>query len=240
MQIEHSAWHVAVLIPARNEELLIRRCLDSVLAARCLLPPSITSDVVVACDSSTDLTFELAARMLHGAGTVIRTRAAVVGHARALAARVALRRYVGPLQRCWLANTDADCCVPETWLLDQLGIADHGIDAIAGTISVDSFEEHPIGTAKRFRDSYIIHADDTHPHVHGAKMGVRADTYLRAGGWRGLATAEDHDLWNRLTGKAFRQHSTARVPVITSGRRRGRAPRGFADTLVGCGEAASC
>jgi hypothetical protein len=124
--------------------------------------------------------------------------------------------------------------------LDQIGIADQGIDAIAGTISVDSFEEHPVGTAKRFRDSYIIHADGTHPHVHGANMGVRADTYLRAGGWRGLATVEDHDLWNRLMGKAVRQHSTTRVRVITSGRRRGRAPRGFANALVGCDEAASC
>ncbi|RSL19078.1 glycosyl transferase family 2 [Edaphobacter aggregans] len=240
MQIKHPAWHVAVLIPARNEELLIQRCLDSVLVARSLLPPLITSDLVVACDSSTDRTFELAAHILHSAGIVVRTRAAVVGHARALAARVALRRYAGPLQRCWLANTDADCCVPETWLLDQIGIADQGIDAIAGTISVDSFEEHPVGTAKRFQDSYIIHADGTHPHVHGANMGVRADTYLRAGGWRGLATAEDHDLWNRLMGKAVRQHSSSRVRVITSGRRRGRAPRGFANALVGCDEAASC
>lgn len=181
MQINQSSWHIAVLIPARNEELLIQRCLDSVLTACSLLPPLITSDVVVVCDSSPDLTFELAERILHGSGIVIPTQAAVVGHARALAARVALQRYAGPPQRCWLANTDADCCVPITWLLDQLRIADQGIDAIAGTISVDSFAEHSIGTARRFRDSYIIHPDGSHPHVHGANMGVRADTYLRAG-----------------------------------------------------------
>jgi hypothetical protein len=185
-------------------------------------------------------TFELAERILYGSGIVIATKAAVVGHARALAARVALQRYAGPLKRCWLANTDADCYVSNTWLLDQLRIADQGIDAIAGTISVDSFEEHAIGTARRFRDSYIIHPDGSHPHVHGANMGVRADTYLRAGGWRGLETAEDHDLWNRLMETAFRQRSTARVRVITSGRRRGRAPRGFAETLATYDEAVSC
>lgn len=240
MQINQSSWHIAVLIPARNEERLIRRCLTSVLTACSLLPPLVTSDVVVVCDSSTDLTFELAERMLHGAGIVIPTKAAVVGHARALAARVALQRYVGPLQRCWLANTDADCCVPNTWLLDQLRIADQGIDAIAGTISVDSFEEHATGTDRRFCDNYVIHPDGSHPHVHGANLGVRADTYLRAGGWRELETAEDHDLWNRLMGTASRQHSTARVRVITSGRRRGRAPRGFAEALAAYDEAALC
>jgi len=71
-------------------------------------------------------------------------------------------------------------------------------------------------------------------------MGVRADTYLRAGGWRGLETAEDHDLWKRLMGTACQQRSTARVHVITSGRRRGRAPRGFAETLATYDEAVPC
>ena len=47
------------------------------------------------------------------------------------------------------------------------------------------------------------------PRARG-EMGVRADTYLRAGGWRGLETAEDHDLWKRLMGTACRQRSTAR------------------------------
>jgi cellulose synthase/poly-beta-1,6-N-acetylglucosamine synthase-like glycosyltransferase len=240
MQIIQLSWHVAVLIPARNEERLIQRCLNSVSAARCLLPPSITSDVVVTCDSSTDLTFELAERILYGSGIVIPTKAAVVGYARALAARVALQRYAGPLQRCWLANTDADCCVPNTWLLDQLRIADQGIDAIAGTISVDSFEEYTTGTDRRFCDNYVIHPDGSHPHVHGANMGVRADAYLRAGGWRGLETAEDHDLWNRLMSTASQRRSTAGVRVVTSGRRRGRAPRGFAETLADYDEAATC
>lgn len=240
MQINKPPWHVAVLIPARNEELLIERCLNSVLAACSLLPPLITSDVVVICDTSTDLTFDLAERILYGTGIVVSTEAAMVGHARALAAKVALQRYVGPLHRCWLANTDADCCVPNTWLLDQLAIADQGIDAMAGIISVDSFEEHPVGTDRRFCNDYIIHRDGSHPHVHGANMGVRADTYLRAGGWRGLETAEDHDLWKRLMGTACRQRSTARVHVITSGRRRGRAPRGFAETLATYDEAVPC
>ena len=240
MPIAPPSWHVAVLIPARNEELLIQRCLNSVLAACSRLPASISTDVVVACDSSTDLTLKIAERVLADWGIVVATEVSIVGCARRLAARVALQRYAGPLSRCWLANTDADCCVPSTWLIDQIAIADQGIDALAGVISVDSFEEHSAESDIRFRNSYLIHSDGSHPHVHGANMGVRADAYLRSGGWRGLETAEDHDLWNRLVRTASRQHSTARVSVITSGRRVGRAPRGFAEALAVHDEAAAC
>jgi glycosyltransferase involved in cell wall biosynthesis len=230
-------WHIAILIPARNEETLLPRCLNSVLEACHILPISITVDVVVACDSSTDLTFYIARQTLADHGTVVRTDAGTVGHARALATQVALRRYSGQLRRCWLANTDADCCVPSSWLVDQLLLADQGIETVAGVIDVDSFDEHEIGVDRRFRNSYIIHPDGSHPHVHGANLGVRADVYLRSGGWTGLATAEDHDLWGRLIKTSARRASTAAVKVLTSGRRVGRAPHGFADTLAAYNEA---
>ncbi len=80
----------------------------------------------------------------------------------------------------------------------------------------------------RFRLSYTIHPDGSHPHVHGANLGVRADAYLRAGEWNALETAEDHDLWGRLPNRL----STARIEVVTSGRRQGRAPSGFAGALA--------
>jgi hypothetical protein len=90
---------------------------------------------------------------------------------------------------------------------------------------------------ERFRKSYRIEADGTHPHVHGANIGVRADAYLRAGGWMNLATAEDHDLWHRLQHQGERRLSDARLWVMTSGRRLGRAPMGFAAALAAHNEA---
>jgi hypothetical protein len=199
----------------------------------------VTADIVVVCDSSTDRTFRIAEEMLSECGAVVTTEAGVVGHARALAAQVALQRYSGQTRCCWLANTDADCCVPKTWLLDQLLLAEQGLETIAGIVDVDSFEEHEIGTELQFRNRYIIHQDGSHPHVHGANLGVRADVYLRSGGWKGLASAEDHDLWNRLIKTAGRRISTATVKVLTSGRRTGRAPNGFADALAGHNEVAA-
>jgi glycosyltransferase involved in cell wall biosynthesis len=226
------AWHIGVLVPARNEEALLPRCIASLLAARTMLPANVTCDVVVVVDLSTDRTREIAEAMLNGNGTVVSIEAGSVGKARAVAAEIALQRYSGLQRYCWLANTDADCEVPKSWLIDQLAIARQGIEAVAGVVDVDSFVEHDAGLKERFRLSYIIHPDGTHPHVHGANMGVRADAYLRVGGWMNLATAEDHDLWNRLHKSGHLRLSAARLQVTTSGRKQGRAPHGFAETLA--------
>lgn len=227
-----SSWHICVLVPARNEEELLPRCLDSISAACAVLPSKVTFDVIVGVDSSSDRTCEIAERMLAGRGTVVTTEARAVGRVRSLAADAALQRVAGPLQRYWLANTDADCCVPQNWLLDQLNAASEGVEAIAGTVNVDSFCEHRPGVDSIFRRKYLIHQDGSHPHVHGANLGVRADAYIKAGGWSHLETGEDHDLWNRLAKTGARTLSSSAITVLTSGRRIGRAPNGFAGTLT--------
>jgi glycosyltransferase involved in cell wall biosynthesis len=232
-------WHICVLIPARNEEDLLPRCLRSVLRACSALPANVTHDIVVVVDSSTDGTRAIAQSILRGHGVVVSAEVGIVGKARAIAAAAALERYKGPAERSWFANTDADCCVPRSWLVDHLSFAAKGIEAIAGTVDVDDFEEHSAGVSERFRLSYFIHPDGTHPHVHGANLGVRADAYLRSGGWSDLATAEDHDLWNRLSRHCAKRLSVGRVKVLTSGRRVGRAPHGFAEALAAHNEVAA-
>ena len=230
--MSHSIQHAAVLVPARNEESLLPRCLNSILRALAKLPSDITSDIIVVVDRSTDQTLKVARSMLGGYGAAFTTLKGRVGVARAHAAKVALARYGGPLECCWLANTDADCVVPENWLVDQMFFAGMGAQAVDGTVVVDSFSEHCNGTAGLFHDTYTIYSDGTHPHVHGANIGIRADLYLEAGGWASLATAEDHDLWDRLSLLNCRRLSPASLTVITSGRRIGRAPHGFAQALA--------
>ncbi len=231
------SWHVCVLVPARDEEEHLPRCLQSILAACSALPSESSYDIVVAVDRSTDRTLAIAESILEERGTVVSLQAGVVGRARALAVQLALKRYGGPLNRCWLANTDADCCVPEAWLVDQVAMAKKGVEAVAGTVDVDSFTEHGPGVAALFRSTYAIFPDGSHPHVHGANLGVRADVYERAGGWADLRTAEDHDLWSRLAESGCRRISIGRMKVLTSGRRIGRAPHGFAAALAAHNEA---
>lgn len=221
-----------MLIPARDEEALLPRCLESVQRSRKNLPPTVTSDVILVDDGSSDATYSIARTFLEDGGAVVRSCGRVVGWARALAAQTAIARFEGPTNRHWFANTDADCVVPDSWLLDHLAVASANIDAVAGIVSVDSFEEHGPGVRARFQASYAIHSNGTHSHVHGANLGVRCDAYLRAGGWSALNTAEDHDLWNRLRATGSSQVSISSLNVVTSGRRVGRAPLGFAGALA--------
>lgn len=225
-------WHISVLIPACNEEELLARCLNSILNAKSELPPYCTADIVLAVNASTDQTIRLGRALLGTKGLVLDLNEPNVGHARKMAANAALQRYKGPLDRCWLANTDADCEVPINWLLYQLIVANSDVQGIAGIVKVDSFCEHEITVSSKFLESYLINPDGTHPHVHGANLGVRADAYKRVGGWKELTTAEDHDLWNRMTSFNIPKISDANLFVYTSGRRNGRAPHGFADTLT--------
>lgn len=236
-----SPWHISVLIPARNEEHLLPRCLRSVIAAFNQLPLSVSYDLVVAVDSSTDRTLEIAERIIvkHNCGFVVSTQAGMVGRARALATETALKNRPGFDYNWWLANTDADCEVPIDWLSCQLALADTGVDAVAGVVDVDSFEEHDRNVPDRFRATYLLGPDGSHPHIHGANIGFRADAYLRAGGWRNLQTAEDHDLWDRLGAIGCNRLSTDRLRVTTSGRRIGRAPHGFANALASHNESAA-
>jgi len=162
---------------------------------------------------------------------VVCTDAGTVGKARAVATGSALDRYTGPRSRHWLANTDADCIVPPGWLGEQFLAAAH-VDAFAGTVDVDTFEEHLPIVKERFRATYLLRPDGSHSHVHGANIGFRADFYLNAGGWKDLPTAEDHDLWNRLSQIGARKLASTKIEVLTSGRRVGRAPHGFADALA--------
>jgi glycosyltransferase involved in cell wall biosynthesis len=232
-------WHVSVLIPARNEEKLLPRCLRSIFTSLALLPSSVTTDVIVVCDRSTDLTYQIAKETTKGRGLALSIESGVVGTARAMAAETAMRRYKGPWNRLWLANTDADCAVAETWIVEQLLLAGQNEEVVAGTVEVDSFEEHGPEVIERFRASYLVRSDGSHPHIHGANLGIRGDVYRKAGGWRDLETAEDHDLWKRLIEVGARTISVDHTKVITSGRRIGRAPDGFAGALTAHNETAA-
>jgi glycosyltransferase involved in cell wall biosynthesis len=106
------AWHIAIVIPARDEQDLLPRCLHSVQEARLLLPSHITSDLIVVADQSTDETYSIAQALIQESGVVVEIEAGCVGTARALGVKCDLQRSNGPRDRCWLANTDADCEVP--------------------------------------------------------------------------------------------------------------------------------
>jgi glycosyltransferase involved in cell wall biosynthesis len=130
---------MSVVIPARNEERLIGRCLTAVFDAvqytrQEFTPHALTVEVIVVADACHDATAQLAR---DAGATVVSLDARNVGKARATGADLALRRGVGPHAERWIANTDADSVVPRNWLLDQIAIASRGYDVMIGTVRPD-------------------------------------------------------------------------------------------------------
>jgi glycosyltransferase involved in cell wall biosynthesis len=226
-------WAVGVVIPACNEQHSIAACLASVLGAldrgRALLADSW---IVVVADSCTDSTSTVAREILGRRGLVLERSLSSPGAARRLGTEAILAHFDQvPTSRLWIANTDADTYVTRGWIGRQLTLASRGYCGVAGIVRVNKQAGLDRATIRALLADYKIHDDGSHPHVHGANLGVRADAYIDAGCWRPVAVAEDHCLWSRVKARGWLTAACSRTIVHTSGRLHGRAVGGFADLL---------
>jgi glycosyltransferase involved in cell wall biosynthesis len=222
---------VAVVVPARDEADRIEATLRGLEAARRQVAKQVSCAVVVVADRCRDDTAARARALLVAPDVVVEIEAGCVGVARRLGTALALRRSPAPTTRTWLASTDADTVVPEGWLAPHLFHAERGAVGVAGIVELRADEAVDRVLAERFASTYELdHGRGLHPHVHGANLGVRADAYLRAGGWARLPVGEDQELWSRLR-EVGPVVSTIDSRVATSGRRQGRADHGFAAEL---------
>jgi cellulose synthase/poly-beta-1,6-N-acetylglucosamine synthase-like glycosyltransferase len=225
-------WSIGVVVPARDEATLIDGCLRALRLAVAEVSRDVAAvDVVVVADSCRDATAAVAARSLDGWGRVLEVDSGTAGGARQAGVASVLALARAPLHRLWLANTDGDTRVTAGWLRQQLNLAASGAIAVAGMVEVDSFSEHPPELEARWRRRYLPARGGTHSHVHGANLGVRADAYLGVGGFDRGAAGEDQRLWFALRDAGHPTSSPTSLLVTTSGRARGRAAGGFADTL---------
>lgn len=219
---------VAVVVPAANEERRIAQCLSAIAAARRHLRrarKNITVRTVVVLDGCQDGTAAVAATF--GDVRSITITAGSVGAARRAGADAALADAGSPSE-LWLAHTDADSLVPVDWLTKMVAETDLGAHLVLGT-ALPGPDLDPEARAA-WLSRHDLRAG--HSHVHGANFGIRGDIYLGLGGWRPLVTGEDADLAERAAGTGrLRISRTAEIPVITSVRRGGRAPRGFSSYL---------
>jgi glycosyltransferase involved in cell wall biosynthesis len=225
---------VAVVVPARNEQERLPACLASIDAAAARV--DVPVQVVVVLDRCTDRSLRIA-RSWPGVLDV-ETDAGCVGTARALgAARVLTAGPVVP-HELWLAGTDADTRVPAAWLAHQVMLAEAGYDLVLGTVDLagdagDAGDDVGVGVERAWRRRYreVVRADGTHPHVHGANLGVRGSTYLDAGGWPPVAAHEDRLLVAAARRAGATVATTDLARVVTSSRRLGRVPAGVARDL---------
>jgi glycosyltransferase involved in cell wall biosynthesis len=217
---------VAVVIPARDEEALVGRCLASVeLAAGRTRAAGVRVRVILVADDCHDDTAGIA----RAAGVeVIESAAGRVGAARARGVDAALAGWDGPDDELWIACTDADSEVPPAWITSQLELADAGADVVVGTVRPELAGLSPEQVAA-WRATRV--PGEANGHVHGANLGVRADAYLAAGGFPAVAEHEDVDLVARMRARGASVAASAAGEVLTSSRREGRTPGGYAGYL---------
>jgi glycosyltransferase involved in cell wall biosynthesis len=221
---------VAIVVPARDERDTIAACVRSIRDS--LRAADVEGWTVVVADACSDDTAARARDALGRDGEVIECRAASVGSARRDGCERALRHYRAVSRReLVLMSTDADSIVGADWVSMHLAEIGRGAAAVAGTVVVDSCGDRHPQLRARFEHVYALRRERRHSHVHGANLSVVAEAYFAVGGFTTAATGEDHDLWARLRAGGYPTVSSTASPVLTSGRRFGRAPSGFAEYL---------
>lgn len=220
---------VAVVVPARDEERLLPRCLAALADAERLAEAAgLRTQVLVVLDRCVDTSAAVARRA--GVAT-LETTYGVVGAARAQGAAHVIRGWLGAgvdLSTAWLAGTDADSVVPPGWLARQVALADAGADCVVGTVE-------PHGLSGTLAEAWWARhrLGEGHGHVHGANLGVRASAYVSVGGFAPVSGHEDVELVGRLRAAGHRCVATDSARVRTSGRLRSRVEGGFATYLAG-------
>lgn len=220
---------VVVVVPARNEEESLPRCLAALgVAGRALAAayPTVDLTVTVVLDSCTDSSAEVV--LGYPFAQPLDVDFASVGPARRAGIADAVERAGHPVNGIWVANTDADTVVPAHWLVEQCRLAARGVQLVLGTVMPD-----PVGLdSERERAWHALHPlDHGHDNIHGANLGFRAAAYVRAGGFAALDVHEDVDLVVRLRALGVTWTAVDTIRVTTSARTVGRTPGGFAGYL---------
>ena len=216
-----------VVVPARDEEQLLGRCLAAISLAVDRVRAThrdLATAVLVVADQCVDSSADIARR---AGARVLEIEAGCVGTARraGVDAGVALLP-TGPAHQTWVASTDADSRVPAAWLEHQVDLATSGTRLVIGRVTPDRDDVTDTTWARWHRRHTSVDVD---AHIHGANLGFRLDDYLAAGGWPRLPQHEDQHLVNALLAAGV--PAAAGLDVITSGRLRGRVPGGFSGYL---------
>ncbi|MBA2492587.1 MAG: glycosyltransferase [Gammaproteobacteria bacterium] len=210
---------IGVVVPAHNEEAWLGSCLDSLIQAAS--HPELNGEavqIVAVLDACLDRSADIAARR---PVFVINVDAGNVGVARAAGADLLLTAGAR-----WLAFTDADSNVAPDWLVAQLALE---TDVVCGTVSVSSWRFVP-RVVRMMSEAHYVNAEG-HRHIHGANLGMRAESYRRAGGFPPLCAHEDVHLVRALEADGARIAWSTAPRVVTSARLDSRAPEGFGQQL---------
>ncbi|HEX4691645.1 MAG TPA: glucosyl-3-phosphoglycerate synthase [Solirubrobacteraceae bacterium] len=237
----------SVVVPARDEEALVGRCVRALAAQRGVAPA--VYEVLLVLDRCTDGTAE-AARAAADRHPGLRLHlldapTPGVGHARRAGMDLACARLLAVHRPDGLiASTDADSEPDPDWLRVQLDAVAQGARAIGGRVELSGADRAalpPLALARREREARErlarareradAHARVEHHQFSGASLGVTAAVYEAVGRMPPRIALEDEGFERLLERHGIAIQRLADVRVTTSGRREARAVRGLAVDL---------
>jgi peptidoglycan/xylan/chitin deacetylase (PgdA/CDA1 family)/GT2 family glycosyltransferase len=199
---------VSIVIPAHNEEALLSRCLESLLAQDF----AGETEILVVNNASTDGTARIARS--YGVEVIDEPER---GYCRAL--RIGFAHATSELIAC----TDADSVVPSDWISRLVAEYDRRPDvvAIGGGIEFTSpnWKSRLLTRAIIPLFNWLDRGNSSGPHLWGANLSVRRAAFLAVGGWNpNFNLQADSELSQRLR-KAGRVIIIDSIRVRTSSRR---------------------
>lgn len=216
---------VLVVIPAHNEEDTVASAIISV--ARAAAAADIGVHTVVVADTCSD---DTAVRAVGAGADLLTLKGCIVGLSRTAGFRHGLRT-LGEQPPCWMATTDADSTVPESWLRTHLQLAAAGAELVVGTVDLPAVSAQDPLRDRWLREYAANQIEGSHVHIHGANLGFTPATFEALDGFRALRHDEDVDFVRRAANKRIVTARTWLSPVTTSRRETGRTPEGFAANL---------
>lgn len=232
-----------VVIPARDEQDRIGRCLEA-LGAQSVGPGAFEVILVAdACQDGTEVA-AIAAAQRHGLTlSLLSGPGAGTGPARRLGMDAAAARLQALGQPDGLiATTDADTLPAANWLERQLAHVAGGAQVIAGMIRLAEGEtghlpegvlvRRQVDAERRMEAVLIEDPRADHHHFAGASLGITAATYAAVGGIEATPALEDELFAQRLADHGIPILRPADVVVVTAARTTGRARRGLSVDLA--------
>ncbi len=236
---------VIVALPVKNEEAVIRICLER-LRAQTQKPDVI----LLLLNNCTDLTLRICTAAQRDAPDIrienyeLSGVDASAGEAR----RLALGHAMG-LADGLVLTTDADALPDHTWIADNVAQINAGADVVCGMAEIDPADLHQLTdrliSADRRERSLLKIIDQItssidpdpadpwprHQQNSGASIAMKSGFLHRIGGAPRVPSGEDRALIEKLRHVDARIRHAPHIKVIVSGRLEGRAAGGMAETI---------
>jgi cellulose synthase/poly-beta-1,6-N-acetylglucosamine synthase-like glycosyltransferase len=217
----------SVIIPARNEEEQIEKCLQSVLAQH--YPVSLF-EVIVADDYSTDGTATIVRRLqeLHPNLRLLQIEELLHGEKINSYKKKAIELAIHEAKGEWIVTTDADCVVPPTWLINLSSFIDvNDSFFVAAPVKVND-----TGTfvskfqCLDFMSLQGITAASVsagfHTMCNGANLSYKKEVFYEVNGFKGIdniASGDDmllmHKIYSRYATRVHYLFSYSSIVVTT-------------------------